>query len=71
MINRGGKDVGNAVGYDTDVGVAEVTERACRLEARGMNSVCSAAEVVMLPRSNKECSGQVFFTVGTLTKRIV
>lgn len=75
-VSSGGEDVGFAKGYDTDLSVADNTERACRLEARTMNSrgrtfTCSAAEVVMLPNAPNECSGQVFFSIGTSTKRLL
>ena len=75
-VIRDGQDVGYAKGYDTDLAVADNTERACKLEARTMSSrgrqyTCSAAEVVMLPNADNDCSGQVFFSVGTTTKRLL
>jgi hypothetical protein len=76
-VDGAGQEVGHAKGFDTDLAVADNTERACRLEARSMRSsgrgqyVCKSAEVVMLPYSKEECSGQVFFTVGTSTRRLV
>jgi hypothetical protein len=77
VVDGSGQEVGTAAGYDTDLAVGDNTERACRLEARSMRSsgrgqyVCRGAEVVMLPYSKEECSGQIFFTVGTSTRRLV
>jgi hypothetical protein len=77
ILDGAGQEVGHARGYDTELTVGDATERACKLETRSMRSSgrgqysCAGAEVVMLPNSDEQCSGQVFFTVGTSTRRLV
>lgn len=60
------------VGYNTTPRIANDTERACKVVANQNASwTCSAASLVMLPSSNKSCSGQMYFHIGSKTKRIV
>lgn len=59
---------GSYVGYDTNIGVCDLTINACRRSAaRGVE--CGAPELVLLSSGSKECSGQVFFMLdGKSTK---
>jgi len=60
-------------GYDKHPQVARDTEYVCahHVKTLGGGYRCLPAEVVLLPNSDKECSGQMFFTMGAETKRLV
>jgi len=68
-----GCPIGRVTGYDKHPGVGKDTESVCAHHARTMGSGyrCLPAEVVLLTNSDMECSGQMFFTMGSDTKRLV
>ena len=60
---------GSYVGYDTNIGVCDLTLNACRRSAtRGVE--CGAPELVLLTSGSKECSGQVFFMLDGKSVKI-
>jgi hypothetical protein len=77
-----GCPVAKVSGYDKHPDVVKATQKACESRARalsgrrgpGLNSRqyrCMAAELVLLPYSSMECSGQVFWTMDGETKQLV
>jgi hypothetical protein len=55
--------VARVTGYDTDPGIAKVTEQVSVAYAHNIDPeyMCSDAALVMLPSSDMECTGQVFW----------
>jgi len=65
-------DSARVVGYNTTPRIAHDTERACKIMANQNRSwKCSPASLVMLPESDEMCSGQMYFYMGSKTKRLV
>lgn len=60
--------VGRVVGYDTCPSVGAATEGACALHARAAGGTCGPAELVLMPHSRRECSGQVYWIEDGLAK---
>lgn len=65
--------VGRVTGFDRHPGVGKDTEYVCNAHLRtlGPGHTCMPAEVVMLRSSRLECSGQMFWTVDGVTKKLV
>lgn len=74
---EGACPIARVSGYDKHPGVAKDTEFVCRAHTRTMGGTmggqyrCTPAEVVLLPNSDMECSGQMWFTMDGQTKRLV
>ena len=68
-----GVEVGAFTGYDARPTIGQTTLAACRLETRAMaGHACDPdPEVVFLAHGALECTGQVFFQLGSHTRRVV
>lgn len=60
-------------GYDRSPQIAKDTEEVCRMHVRTMDGalVCAEAEVVLLPGTDMECSGQMMFVMDGNVRRLV
>jgi hypothetical protein len=73
---RGGELVGTFTGFDTHPGVADATLKACRLRSTLLDGgadayVCGPdPSVVFVPHTTTQCSGQIYFSMGTTTVRV-
>jgi hypothetical protein len=68
-----GCPVAKVKGYDRTPEIGKDTEEVCRAHARTMGGQfrCGEAEVVLLPHSSVECSGQVVFVMDGSVRRLV
>ena len=69
-----GCPVGKVKGYDRSPEVGRDTEDVCGAHARSMPGgtfACGAAEVVLLPTTDLECTGEVFYVSEGAVKRLV
>lgn len=70
-----GCPVAKIKGYDKSPQIGKDTEEVCRVHVRTMDGAstlrCGEAEVVMLPHSDMECSGQMVFVQGGNVKRLL
>ena len=60
-------------GYDRSPEIGRDTEEVCRVHARTMGGRmrCGDAEVVLLPGTDMECSGQMMFVMDGVVRRLV
>lgn len=66
--------IARVTGYDKNPDVAKDTEFVCATHVRaymGYGYRCMPAEVVMMPGSNLECSGEMFFIMDGKTNKLV
>lgn len=73
-----GCPVAKVTGYDTHPGVGKDTEYVCQTQVNLLGSTthrCTEAQVVMLPNVRQgdglECSGQMYFTMDDVTKKLL
>lgn len=69
-----GCPVGKVKGYDRSPEIGRDTEEVCRVHARTMPAgtfACGEAEVVLLPATDLECTGEVFLVLDGTVKRLV
>jgi len=63
--------VGAFMGYDAVITITEVVEKECTRHCKIHGGTCLTPELVLLPSSRKECSGQVFyFTLDGKSRKI-
>lgn len=59
-------------GYDKELSVGQETEDACNAHARSHRGYrCLGAQIVMLPHSDHDCSGQVYWVMDGKTKQLL
>lgn len=73
-----GCPIAKVTGYDTHPGVGKDTEYVCQTQINLLGNTthrCTEAQVVMLPNVRQgdglECSGQMFFTMDNVTKKLL
>lgn len=73
-----GCPIARVTGYDTHPGVGKDTEYVCQTQVNLLGHTthrCSEAQVVMLPNVRQgdglECSGQMYFTMDDVTKKLL
>ncbi len=73
-----GCPIAKVTGYDTHPGVGKDTEYVCQTQVNLLGKTthrCTEASVVMLPNMRQgdgmECSGQMYFTMDNVTKKLI
>ncbi len=60
------------VGYDATLSVTDAVHTSCERHCKIYGGKCTPPELVLLPSSRRECSGQIFyFTLDGATRRVV
>lgn len=73
-----GCPIAKVTGYDTHPGVGKDTEYVCQTQVNLLGKTthrCTEARVVLLPNMRQsdgmECSGQMYFTMDDVTKKLI
>jgi hypothetical protein len=64
--------LGAFVGYDDTIGITQHVHKACELHCKiRPGTRCREPELVLLPSSRRECSGQIFYYERGSSRRIL